>query len=205
MLQMAADALGLPFEKVALVASDTAVTGNSGSVSASRMTFMAGNAIRGACAEALQKWQAEERPAIATYNYRPPKTTPYDPETGKCEPNFSYGYVAQAVELEVDLETGHVQLVDVISVDDVGKAVNPQQVQGQIEGAVIQAAGYAVLENFVQKDGYVLTPHLSTYLIPSALDVPDRVQSVILEYPDPIGPFGRAAWLRCPSCRWPRQ
>ncbi len=198
MLQMAADALGLPFEKVALVASDTAVTENSGSVSASRMTFMAGNAIRGACAQALEKWQAEERPVIVTYNYRPPKTTPLDPETGKCDPNFSYGYVAQAVELEVDLETGHVQLLDVISVDDVGKAVNPQQVQGQIEGAVVQAAGYAVLENFVQKDGYVLTPHLSTYLIPSALDAPGRVQSVILEYPDPIGPFGARGMAEMP-------
>ena len=88
---------------------------------------------------ALEKWRAEERPAIATYQYRPPRTTPLDPQTGKSEPNFSYGYVAQAVTVEVDVETGHVHILDVISTDDVGRAINPQQVQGQIEGAVVQA------------------------------------------------------------------
>jgi len=189
-IQMAAEALGLPFEKIALVASDTAYTRNSGSVSASRMTFMAGNSIRGAAALALEKWNNEERPAVATYQYLPPRTTPYDPETGKSEPNFSYGYVAEAVEVEVDVETGQIQVVNVICADDVGKAVNPQQVQGQIEGAVVQAAGYGILENFVQIDGLPLTKTLSTYLIPTVLDVPNQVESVILEYPDPIGPFG---------------
>ena len=189
-IQMAAEALDLPFEKISLVAADTAYTRNSGSVSASRMTFMAGNSIRGAAALALEKWQNEERPAVATYQYLPPRTTPYDPETGKSEPNFSYGYVAEAVEVEVDIETGQIQVVNVICADDVGKAVNPQQVQGQIEGAVVQAAGYGILENFVQKDGMPLTKTLSTYLIPTVLDVPGRVESVILEYPDPIGPFG---------------
>jgi len=190
MAQIAAETLGIPIERVRMVVSDTAVTDNSGSASASRMTFMAGNAIKGACEAALEKWRAEERPVIVKYKYRPPATTPFDPETGKCEPNFAYGYVAQAVEVEIDVETGHVRLLRVISADDVGKAVNPLQVQGQIEGAVVQAAGYAILENFIQKDGYVQTQHLSTYLIPSVLDIPEQVDSLILEYPDPIGPYG---------------
>jgi len=198
MAQMAAQAAGVALEKVELIVSDTANTPNSGSVSASRMTFMSGNAIRGAVEAALEKWQAEERPAVAAYTYRPPRTTPLDPQTGKSEPNFAYGYVAQVVVVEVDSETGQVRLVDVISADDVGKAVNPQQVQGQIEGAVIQAAGYTLLENFVQKDGYVLTQHLSTYLIPTVLDIPDRVQSIILEYPDPIGPWGARGMAEMP-------
>jgi CO/xanthine dehydrogenase Mo-binding subunit len=94
------------------------------------------------------------------------------------------------VEVEVDTETGRVRILNVISADDVGKAINPQQVEGQIEGAVVQAAGYAILENFIQRDGYVETQHLSTYLIPTVLDVPDKVQSLILEFPDPIGPWG---------------
>ncbi|MGD9092797.1 MAG: xanthine dehydrogenase family protein molybdopterin-binding subunit [Anaerolineales bacterium] len=198
MAQFAAETLNLPFDKVQMVVSDTAVTDNSGSVSASRMTFMAGNAIKGACELAMEKWLEEERPAIATYQYLPPPTTPYDPQTGKSEPNFSYGYVAQAVAVEVDTETGHVRILDVVSADDVGKAVNPQQVQGQIEGAVVQAAGYTILENFVQQDGYVQTQHLSTYLIPTVLDVPDRVQSLILEYPDPIGPYGARGMAEMP-------
>jgi CO/xanthine dehydrogenase Mo-binding subunit len=188
--QMTAGALDLPLEKVEIRVADTSFTKTSGSVSASRMTFMAGNAIRGAAQAALEKWAGEDRPASAEYVYWPPKTTPYDPETGKSEPNFAYGYVAEAVEVEVDAETGQVQLTKVICSDDVGKAVNPDNVQGQIEGAVIQAAGYAILENFVQKDGRVLTPHFSTYLIPTILDIPQTVESRVLEYPDPIGPFG---------------
>ncbi|MGB9641317.1 MAG: xanthine dehydrogenase family protein molybdopterin-binding subunit [Anaerolineales bacterium] len=198
MAQMAAEALGIPIERVHMVVSDTATTDNSGSASASRLTFMAGNAIKGACEQALKRWKNEERPAIGRYQYRPPATTPFDPQTGKAEPNFAYGYVAQVVTVEVDLETGHVRLLDVISADDVGKAVNPQQVQGQIEGAVVQAQGYAILENFVQKDGYVQTPHLSTYLIPTVLDVPERVESLILEYPDPIGPWGARGMAEMP-------
>lgn len=188
--QTAAKAAGVSLDKIELIVSDTAVTENSGSVSASRMTFMAGNSVKGAVEAALQRWEAEDRPARATYTYRPPRTTPLDPQTGKSEPNFAYGYVAQAVALEVDTQTGHVHLLDVISTNDVGKAVNPQQVQGQIEGAVVQAAGYAVLENFVQHGGYVQTPLLSNYLIPTVLDVPDRVDGRVLEYPDPIGPYG---------------
>lgn len=189
-VQMAAEALKMPIEKIRLVACDTSVTGNAGSVSASRMTFMAGNAIRGAAEVALAKWKEEERPAIGYYQYRPPKTTPLDPDTGKSEPNFAYGYVAEAVEVEVDLETGQVHLMNVICADDVGQAINPQLVQGQVEGAVVQAAGYALMENFIQKGGRVLTNTLSTYLIPTVLDIPEHVEAIILEYPDPIGPFG---------------
>ncbi len=196
--QMAAEALDLPLDKIRLIVADTAETDDSGSVSASRMTFMAGNSVRGAAERALQKWEDEERPAISRYQYRPPATTPLDPETGKSDPNFAYGYVAQAIEIEVDAETGHLRIVDVISANDVGKAVNPQQVQGQIEGAVVQAAGYAVLEDFQQNGGVVQSDQLSTYLIPTVLDIPDRVQSVIMEYPDPIGPFGARGMAEMP-------
>src|SRR5450759_2401409 len=189
-LQMAAEALGIPMDCVHLVASDTAFTPPSGSASASRMTFMAGNAILGAAEKALENWENEERPAVATFEYRPPATSSLDPQTGKSEPNFAYGYVAEAVQTEVDTETGEITLLKVICVDDVGKAINPALVKGQIEGAIVQAAGYAVLENFIQKGGEVLTRYLSTYLIPSVLDVPREVDSQILEYPDPIGPWG---------------
>lgn len=188
--QMAAEAAGVPIEKVQLITADTANTDNSGSVSASRMTFMAGNAIIGATQVALSRWQNEERPAIGRFQYRPPRTTPLDPETGKSEPNFAYGYVAETAEVEVDLDTGQIKLLKISCTDDVGHAVNPSQVKGQVEGAVVQAAGYAILENFVQRDGICLTPGLSTYLIPTIVDIPGKVESTILEYPDPIGPYG---------------
>ena len=198
MAQIAADALDIPFEKVEMIVSDTATSDNSGSTSASRMTFVAGNSIRGAVDIALRKWREEDRPAIGRFRYIPPSTTPYDPQTGYCEPNYSYGYVAQAVDVQVDTETGHIEVLNVISADDVGKAINPQQIVGQIEGAVVQALGYAVLENFIQTGGYVQTAHLSTYLIPTVLDIPHQVESIILEYPDPRGPFGARGMAEMP-------
>lgn len=190
MVQMAAEALGIEASNVTLIASDTAVTGDSGSVSASRMTFMAGNAIRQAARAALERWKLEERPAIGEEKYLAPPTTPFHKETGYSMPNFAYAYAAQAVEVEVDTETGVVRLVRVVSADDVGKAINPRLVEGQIEGAIAQAQGYALIENFVMKDGRVLTDQLSTYLIPTVLDVPEEVIPVIVEFPDDRGPWG---------------
>jgi len=190
MSQMAAEAVGVPFEKVTLVTSDSAIMGNPGSVSASRMTFMSGNSIRGAAEIALQKWKAEERPAIGEFKYLAPPTTPFDEETGHSMPNFAYAYSAQAAEVEVDMETGHVRVLRLAAADDLGKAINPELVVGQIEGAVVQAQGYALLEDFKAKDGYVLTDQLSTYLIPTIWDIPGQVDSVIVEYPDPNGPWG---------------
>ncbi len=189
-VQMAADAVGVPLNRVRLITHDTAETDTSGSASASRLTFMAGNAIQGAAQAALEKWQDEERPAIATYQYKPPATTGYDPDTGEANPNFTYGYVAQAVEIEIDVETGHIHVLKVVSTHDVGKAVNPDLIEGQVEGAVVQGQGYALMENLQARDGQILNPYLSTYLIPTVLDVPPEMKSVILEYPDPIGPWG---------------
>ena len=189
--QMAAEALSLPPERVRVVASDTGTSpGSSGSASASRTTFMAGNAVRGAAAAALERWRAEERPAVAEYTYLAPRTTPFDPQTGYGVPNFAYGYVAQAVEVEVDTETGQLRVLRVVCADDVGQAINPQQVEGQIEGGIAQAVGWATCENFIVEGGHVLTPHLSTYLIPTIADVPERVEALIVERPDPRGPWG---------------
>jgi CO/xanthine dehydrogenase Mo-binding subunit len=187
---MAAEALGLPLERVRLVPADTATSPRSaGSVSASRMTFMAGGAIRGAAQTALDAWQNEDRPAVAEYTYLAPKSTPVDPITGHGTPNFAYGYVAEAVEVEVDLRTGELRVLKVVCVDDVGKAINPQQVVGQIEGGVVQALGWATSENLITSGGHVLTPDFSTYLIPTIRDAPDAVTSIIVEWPDP-----RSAW-----------
>jgi len=188
--QITADALKIPLEKIELVVSDTASSDNSGSASASRMTFMAGNSILGAAKMALEKWNNEERPAIANYQYKPLRTTPFNPENGECTPNFAYGYAATAVDLEINQSTGKVEINNVICVDDVGKAINPIQVKGQIEGAIIQALGYALLENFKQKDGFVYTKGFSTYLIPTIGDIPEKINPIILEITDPIGPLG---------------
>jgi CO/xanthine dehydrogenase Mo-binding subunit len=195
---MTAEALGLPIERVELDLSDTASSGDSGSASASRMTWMAGNAIQGAAEKALQAWVDEERPAIGHFRYVPRETQAYDPETGACDPNISYGYVAEAVDVIVDTETGHLHLERVVCANDVGKAMNPTLVEGQIEGAVFQAFGYAVMENLQVANGKIQNPYLSTYLIPGILDIPDRVDSVIMEIPDPQGPWGARGMAEMP-------
>ena len=196
--QMAAAAVGVPVEKVELDLSDTATSGDSGSVSASRMTFMAGNSIRQAAQEAMAKWTDEDRPAVAHAIYRPPPTQPYDPETGYTMPNFSYGYVAEVVDLEVDIETGFIHVERVICADDVGKIINRTNVEGQVEGAVVQAFGYALMENLVVRDGRVVNPYFSQYLIPGIRDIPARVDSVLVEIPDPVGPWGARGMAEMP-------
>lgn len=188
--QMAAQAVGVDLSLIEFRASDSATQRNAGSASASRMTFMAGNAVKGAAAAALVKWRAEERPAIAEYVYLAPKTTHFDEETGYSTPNFAYAYAAHVVDVEVDVETGHVRLKRVVVADDVGHAINPMLAVGQVEGAIIQAQGYAITEDFRSKDGKVLTDQFSTYLIPTILDIPDAVDTVLVEIPDPNGPWG---------------
>jgi CO/xanthine dehydrogenase Mo-binding subunit len=86
----------------------------------------------------------------------------------------------------------------VFCADDVGHAVNPLQVQGQIEGAVVQAQGYAVMEELHVAGGKILNPNLSTYLIPTILDIPEQIESIVLEYPDPIGPWGARGMAEMP-------
>ncbi len=186
--QIAAETLDLDLERVCMITDDSAEAPNAGSASASRMTLMGGHAVKDACDEARLRWLAGETPA-ATVQYRPPRTTPLDLETGAGTPNYCYGYVAQAVEVEVDVRTGLVRVVRVVSVHDVGRAINRRQVEGQIEGCLAQAIGFALTENFICKDGKILTPYFSTYLLPTALDMPE-VHPVIVEGADPNGPYG---------------
>ncbi len=198
MAQIAAEVLDIAPEKIILAVSDTAFTESSGSASASRLTFMAGNAVKEAAEFALRKWRAEDRPAMAEATWLAPKTTPMDPQTGYSVPNFAYGYVAQMAEVTVDTETGVITVNRIVCADDVGKAINPDQIIGQIEGAIVQAHGYAVLEDLKVNNGQILNPYLSTYLIPGVYDIPQRVESIIVEDPHPQGPFGARGMAEMP-------
>jgi len=198
LIQMAAEATGVEVDQVRGVFSDTAQTGDSGSVSASRMTFMAGNSILGAAEEAEKKWRDGERPARGEFRYVPPPTEMIDPDAGTGQPNFSYGYVAEVVDLAVDIETGHIQVERVVCADDVGRAINPQLIEGQVEGAVVQAHGYAITERLRVEEGRILNPRFSGYLIPGIGDIPDAVETVIVEGHDPLGPFGARGMAEMP-------
>ena len=188
--QMAAEALGVPIDKISLIGTDTAYTPDAGSASASRLTMLGGNAILGAAREALKKWNEEDRPAVGFYTYHAPSTTKYDPQDGHCNPHVAFSPVAEAVFVLVDAETGLIRVPRVISVMDAGKVINPVMLSGQVEGAVVQALGYTVLENFVSHQCQIQTSDLATYLVPTISDIPDCVESYFLENQDPIGPWG---------------
>ncbi len=197
-VQMAAEATGLGVEQVEGRFSDTASAGDSGSASASRLTFMAGNSILGAAEEADKAWREGDRPASGAFRYVPPPTEQLDPETGICVPNFSYGYVAQAVDLTVDVDTGHIVIDRVVSTHDVGRAINPDLVVGQIEGGIAQAQGYTLSERLLVEEGRVRNPRFSSYLIPGIGDVPTKMESVVLELADPRGPWGARGMAEMP-------
>ena len=92
--------------------------------------------------------------------------------------------------MTVDRATGHIVVDRVVSTHDVGKAINPALIVGQIEGAVVQAHGYALSERLHVDEGRIRNPRLSTYLIPGIGDIPARIDSLVLELADPLGPFG---------------
>jgi CO/xanthine dehydrogenase Mo-binding subunit len=197
MRQIAAETLGLAIDDVTIVADDSAEAPNAGSASASRLTLFAGRAVKDAAEAAVANYRRGDEPR-AFVHYVPPPTTAIDPLTGQGRPNICYGYSAQAVDVEVDLATGIVRVTRVISVHDVGRAINPQQVEAQIEGCLAQAIGYTITEDFRVRDGHILTPNFTTYLLPTALDVPAEIVPVILELADPNGPFGARGMAEMP-------
>jgi CO/xanthine dehydrogenase Mo-binding subunit len=189
--QIASEVLGLPLDRIEMITDDSSEAPNAGSASASRLTLMAGRAVHDAAAKALEQYRASDDERIeATVQFRPAATTMLSDDDGSGIPNYCYGYAAQAVEVEVNTLTGQVRVTRIISVHDVGRAVNMQQVEGQIEGCLAQAVGYALLEELKTRDGIILTPHLSTYLLPTALDMPEEIVPVVLELADQHGPFG---------------
>jgi CO/xanthine dehydrogenase Mo-binding subunit len=196
--QIAATALGLPLSSIDMVVSDTSIVPDSGSCSASRSTFVTGNAVLQAAAEARRQLnelgpnpRSEDLPVVVEHTYHAPTTEPLDPETGQSEkPNFSYGYGAQAVEIEVDVETGEIRVLRCVAAHDVGRAVNPTAVEGQIEGGFVMGQGYSLLEEYQLSDGQPQSTTLASFLIPTIQDAPEELVPVILEEPDPDGPVG---------------
>jgi CO/xanthine dehydrogenase Mo-binding subunit len=120
--------------------------------------------------------------------WTPPKPT-FDVETGQGYPYFVYTYNTQMAEVEVDTRTGLVEVIKVVACFDIGKAINPILVEGQIEGGVMMGLGYAVMEEVLLKEGAVQNLNFQDYMIPTALDTPEIVPTII-EDPNQYGPFG---------------
>ena len=120
-----------------------------------------------------------------------PKTE-YDPENSQGTVYLQYTYGAVTAEVEVDTETGRVQVLKMVTAYDIGKAINPLSLEGQIEGGTIQGLGYALMEEMIHKNGVVVNSNLGDYYVPTSLDIPE-MKSIIVEYPGALGPFGAKA------------
>ena len=125
---------------------------------------------------------------VGTGWYDPP-THLVDKDTYKGNISAAYGFGAQAVKVEVDIETGKVRVLRIVAAHDVGRAINPMYVEGQIEGGIQMGIGYALTEQLQVREGRILNPSFLDYRVPTALDMP-TVESVIIETADPKGPYG---------------
>ena len=128
------------------------------------------------------------RPVLASASYNPP-TTPLDPETGQGEPFCTYVYATQVAEVEVDTETGWVEVIRIVAAHDCGTPINPSLIEGQVQGGIAQGIGFALSEEILFKEGAQLNPTLRDYVIPTSLDMP-AIEVILADNCDPTGPFG---------------
>jgi CO/xanthine dehydrogenase Mo-binding subunit len=183
----------LATEDVTLAPHTTATVGSAGSASASRMTWMATGAVRDACRAALA--ERAERGAVEVdveRIHRHPRTTPLDPENGQItgeRAHVAFGVCAMRVVAEVDEDLGLARVVWIGAAQDVGRALNPQAVIGQIEGGTAQGIGLALMEEILTRDGRIVNPTFTDYLLPTALDMPP-LDIALIEDPEPDQPYG---------------
>jgi CO/xanthine dehydrogenase Mo-binding subunit len=182
----------LETENVVLAPATTATVGSAGSASASRMTWMATGAVQLACRDALSEHIRTGADVDLERIYRHPRTSPLDPETGQVtgeRAHVAYACAAMRVVAEVDVELGLTRIVWIGTAQDVGRAVNPVAVQGQIEGGTAQGLGLALMEEIQTRDGAITNASFTDYLIPTTLDMPPVV-SELVEDPEPDAPYG---------------
>jgi OHCU decarboxylase len=197
--QIARTELGV--ERVAVLTADTRV-GSAGSSSASRQTYVTGGAVKAACEAVRDRLPADPRTMTAaqlatllgddaieeTVEWRHRETYPLD-ENGQGDAHVQFAFSAHRAVVDVDVELGLVRVVELATAQEVGKAMNPQALEGQIEGGTAQGLGLALLEEVQVKDGRVLNASFTDYLLPTILDMPP-MRIDILEHPDPEAPYG---------------
>ncbi|MDF2874971.1 MAG: selenium-dependent xanthine dehydrogenase [Sporomusa sp.] len=251
--QIVAEEFGIDMEDIRVVSADTGITPDGGASSASRQTYISGNAVRLAAQEAkkvlieMAAFMLGVVPADVVVGHKElsvraasdksqflsdclsecrldlglspkgkgqsvsladciaqcrmkgkltlghgwfnPDTTGLDPETGQGKPYATYAFATQIAEIEVDTESGEIEVIRIVAAHDVGQAINPLNIEGQIEGGCTMGLGYALTEEIQVHEGKILTKNLATYLMPTALDVPP-MYPLIVEEPELTGPFG---------------
>jgi xanthine dehydrogenase molybdenum-binding subunit len=217
--QVVSEELGVPYDQVDVTVADTDVTLDCAATTASRQTYVTGNAARHAAievrkllsqtaaemldaapetlrfadgavhnhatsvplTEVVKQARREGRLPRMSYQYVAPMAPKYH--------HFAFGFGAQAALVEVDIKTGEVQVLKVIAANDVGRVMNPLALQGQVEGSISMGLGMALQENFVLKDGYVLTDTLKKVNLPTIEQTPEVI-SFFVEEQTTDGPYG---------------
>jgi aldehyde oxidoreductase len=205
--QMAAQALGVPYTLIDVLGCDTARTPDGGITSASRTTFMSGNAALEAASLFLEKLRAElpgeaaftqeslaslaqRGPITVEHTYHPPPTYSLEATGDEESVKFvSFSYATQAAIADVDEASGEVHVRRIIAAHDVGRTINPHGARGQIEGSCLMGLGYAISEEFILNRGTLATDTLAKVGIPFMHDTPP-VDVLLLEDPEPLGPYG---------------
>ena len=129
---------------------------------------------------------------LSAYGWHQAPDISWDEEIGQGNPYFTYVYGCQIAEVEVDTGTGEVAVLNMSAAHDVGKAINPANVRGQIYGGTVMALGHALMEDLGFSGGFINHTNFDEYLIPTVKDAPD-VEAIIVENPDPAGPYGAKA------------
>ena len=172
------------FRSIEVVHGDTGLTPDSGPMVASRSIMMVGNAILDAVGKLAEA--DGERPIKVTGSAIMPVS---DRDFGDGIPHIYFNYLTQIALVGVDTGTGRIELLRVITIPDAGQVINRAGFEGQCEGAVAQGQGYALSEEILVKEGNFLTQGFSTYIIPTALDIPDQ-ETIPVESREETGPFG---------------
>jgi CO/xanthine dehydrogenase Mo-binding subunit len=132
----------------------------------------------------------EARDKLSAHGWHKVPELDWDPKTGLGNAYITYAYATNIAEVEVDTETGEIKVLRFISAHDVGKAINPKQVEGQIEGGIVQGMGYCLMEEIIHDErGRIVNPDLTTYLIPTAVDAP-QIVPLMVESAFEMGPYG---------------
>ncbi|PWH12418.1 MAG: aldehyde oxidoreductase [Anaerolineae bacterium] len=219
-----AEELCLPPEQVKVLVMDTDLTPNGGPTTASRQTYVTGNASRLAARtlreaiiatlaerydqapetirfengqvhvnghvltmqQVYQEMKAAGKEPRVLYDYHAPATAPLGMPG---DMHVAFSFAAQAAEVEVNTLTGEVRVLRVIAANDVGHAINPLGLRGQIEGGVVMGVGHALLENFITENGYVVTDRMARYRVPSIVHTPEIIP-IVVEDPVSTGPYG---------------
>lgn len=226
--QIVAERLGVPVEKIRFTQPATDVTPDSGTSTASRLTYVVGRALYEAGSALRKEWKnyaarllgcsdevvhfeegqffsegktkkftltelldrAEADGAtFRTQGYFDPDTTGLDPDSGHGVPYGTYAFATQGALVRVDRGTGQVEVLKVIAAHDVGRAVNPNTVEAQIQGGIAMGVGYGIMEQVIRDHGTIQNPGFHGYLVPTAMDIPE-METVIVEEPEPTGPYG---------------